>query len=692
MAPARPDDSRVKKQFGFPLFCGAWAPTKGLTAGAQGEEGLVVLAGGGGAGRHGIKSKIIACKYSFAADELSEVTRLNITTHRSPSLPFRIIAPLCTALHHHAWQVFSLSTGVNPAFKITAHPNGDGLIAAFADACRLPPTLLALETNLFQMTLPLPNFHLPTRLLPSQPPLFLLPPPCLLPPPPHFHPRPALLPPVFHLARLPSPRVPSCPPPFPPCSILPASLPPVFHLARLPSPRVPSCPPPLPRPLAQRGSEEAVPLAQLQLVPSDVRLKWLGPREEEEEEGEEKGEGVGGEGEGAGEGGNGNGGKDEGEKGEKKGKGEEGETAAEVKCLLFSADGCRVVAGSEDGRVRVFEWPSMDVLMDVPRAHTSSLRDADINLESSLVATTADTGPLRVWSVRKGTALATLSIAEGGARFGLCRFSRDPSKPLLYSTCVKGGKGWVVVWETAAWKRVAVRKIHNDPISAFAISPDSSLLATGTPEGNVFIVDARTLSVRQRVVGAHLVFVTALDFSPNSRALLSVSGDSSARVTAVAAKPAGQGWVTCLILTALALLAIALLLSASDLLLLLLGPDIAAQVQLFIDRLVGPILAAQLQAIASRFLGPDVAAHLRALLLRLQGLLVAQRQGTLSKQDVESGASNGGAGEGGAGEGGAGEGGAGEGGAGAGACMPQMPNLPHIPSHRLVVMWCDLFC
>ncbi|CAI7928760.1 unnamed protein product, partial [Closterium sp. NIES-54] len=286
--------------------------------------------------------------------------------------------------------------------------------------------------------------------------------------------------------------------------------------------------------VARRVSEEAVPLEQLQLVPSDVRLKWLGPGEEEEM-GEEKGEGVGGEGKGAGEGGNGNGGKEE-----EKGKGEEGETAAEVKCLLFSADGCRVVAGSEDGRVRVFEWPSMDVLMDVPRAHTSSLRDADINLDSSLVATTADAGPLRVWSVRKGTALATLSIAEGGARFGLCRFSRDPSKPLLYSTCVKGGKGWVVVWETAAWKRVAVRKIHNDPISAFAISPDSSLLATGTPEGNVFIVDARTLSVRQRVVGAHLVFVTALDFSPNSRALLSVSGDSSARVTAVAAKPAGQ--------------------------------------------------------------------------------------------------------------------------------------------------------
>ena len=36
-----------------------------------------------------------------------------------------------------------------------------------------------------------------------------------------------------------------------------------------------------------------------------------------------------------------------------------------------------VLSASQDGRLRVFEWPSMEVAMDVPRAHTSSLKDAD---------------------------------------------------------------------------------------------------------------------------------------------------------------------------------------------------------------------------------------------------------------------------------------------------------------------------
>ncbi|CAI5476477.1 unnamed protein product [Closterium sp. Yama58-4] len=284
MAPARPDDSRVKKQFGFPLFCGAWAPTKGPKAGAQGEEGLVVLAGGGGAGRHGIKSKIIACKYSFAADELSEV--------------------------------FSLSTGVNPAFKITAHPNGDCLIAAFADACRCDP--------------------------PARPSPLLFP----------FPPPPPLSPPSFRLL-FPF-KHPSLPLLFPPPTFLPL----LPCLPLLLFPRSPAALPILPL---------STPFVPSRPLIATCRYFFSHSRK-----------------------------------------------ASFKLPLTKAADGCRVVAGSEDGRVRVFEWPSMDILMDVPRAHTSSLRDADINLDSTLVATTADAGPLKVWSVRKGTALATLSIAEGG--------------------------------------------------------------------------------------------------------------------------------------------------------------------------------------------------------------------------------------------------------------------------------------
>jgi hypothetical protein len=59
------------------------------------------------------------------------------------------------------------------------------------------------------------------------------------------------------------------------------------------------------------------------------------------------------------------------------------------------------------------------------------------------------------------------------------------------------------------------------------------LLAIGSCEGDVAIVDAATLSIQQWVRQAHIFFVTAMEFHPNGQALLTVSADYSARVTRI---------------------------------------------------------------------------------------------------------------------------------------------------------------
>ena len=70
MSTKRAEFLKTSKKFGFPLFCGAWAAEKSNAA------GVVILAGGGGEGRHGIKSKIILAQYDKKADDLSdEVSR-----------------------------------------------------------------------------------------------------------------------------------------------------------------------------------------------------------------------------------------------------------------------------------------------------------------------------------------------------------------------------------------------------------------------------------------------------------------------------------------------------------------------------------------------------------------------------------------------------------------------------------------
>ena len=80
------------KKYGLPLFAGAWvAPGKDKAEkaeneddgdGGEAEEGVVVLAGGGGNQRNGVPNSLLLVKYDFAStvftDELYKLPRATI--------------------------------------------------------------------------------------------------------------------------------------------------------------------------------------------------------------------------------------------------------------------------------------------------------------------------------------------------------------------------------------------------------------------------------------------------------------------------------------------------------------------------------------------------------------------------------------------------------------------------------------
>eukprot|EP00850_Spirogloea_muscicola_P000231 SM000001S04633 [mRNA] locus=s1:1338867:1342121:- [translate_table: standard] len=210
----------------------------------------------------------------------------------------------------------------------------------------------------------------------------------------------------------------------------------------------------------------------------------------------------------------------------------------EQKCLVFSTDGSHLAAGG------------LEVVLDVPKAHSTSIKDLDFSLEGDMVASTADTGPCKVWKLTESSPVATLEFAAGG-RFGFCRFTRVDAMPFLYITIVRKTGGFVAVYNIPNWKLLGAKKLHEEPISAFAASPCGKHLATGSAAGDVAIVDIKTMTVKRKVKSAHMVFITALQFSPSGWSVLSVSADSSARVTQVPIKKSIPEWKAWLILAAM---------------------------------------------------------------------------------------------------------------------------------------------
>lgn len=63
----------------------------------------------------------------------------------------------------------------------------------------------------------------------------------------------------------------------------------------------------------------------------------------------------------------------------------------------------------------------------------------------------------------------------------------------------------------------------------------------GTEEGDIIILNSTSMKTQTVVKKAHLGFVTALAFSHDSRAIISVSMDSSATVTQVQDTYSGGG-------------------------------------------------------------------------------------------------------------------------------------------------------
>jgi prolactin regulatory element-binding protein len=176
----------------------------------------------------------------------------------------------------------------------------------------------------------------------------------------------------------------------------------------------------------------------------------------------------------------------------------------------------------------------------------------DFSSDAAFLASTSDDSGCKIWNLAERTSTSLRSVK--GEDYGFARFSRDGTKRLLFVTTRKGRKGFVSAFDTSTWRKVKSKKLQEVPISAFAISRDGKLLAIGSCEGDVAIVDAATLSIQQRVRQAHMIFVTAMEFDPNGQAVLTVSADYSARVTPI--EPVGgDAWRGSLLLIVIFVLA-----------------------------------------------------------------------------------------------------------------------------------------
>ena len=213
-----------------------------------------------------------------------------------------------------------------------------------------------------------------------------------------------------------------------------------------------------------------------------------------------------------------------------------------IKCMSFSSDGSLLAIGTEDGRVFILAWPSLSILKSVEACPGRAVRNIDFSSahNDGVLFVVDDSGKCSLWSTDKLEYMSNLTGPKDKARFSIfrCLSTTDALGIVVYGAGTCKGEGYALRWrQTEEGELVLDSKIKSpairSPISGMELSHDGKLLAAVTPDGEQGLISTETLKCVKFVRRAHMTFATAVAFSPDDTAIISVSADASATLCMV---------------------------------------------------------------------------------------------------------------------------------------------------------------
>src|SRR5688572_6045656 len=186
----------------------------------------------------------------------------------------------------------------------------------------------------------------------------------------------------------------------------------------------------------------------------------------------------------------------------------------------FSPDGTRIVTAGADGAARVWDADSGRAL-DVLAGHTKDVQDAVFSADGSMIATASRDQTVRIWSAADGSARAVL---EHGDEVNSAAFSPDGRR------LVSGGDdGAAHVFDLASGSEIATLRIEGAEVTDARFSADGTRIVTGSDDQIVRVWDAAG-GAPIAVLPGHLGSVRSVMFSADARRIFSTAHDATGRI------------------------------------------------------------------------------------------------------------------------------------------------------------------
>ncbi len=198
-----------------------------------------------------------------------------------------------------------------------------------------------------------------------------------------------------------------------------------------------------------------------------------------------------------------------------------------ISSVAFSPDGKRIISGSGDNTVKVWDSATGAELMTL-RGHSDDVYGMAISPDGKRIVSGSIDKTIRVWNADNGAELMTIRGQD--RQIGPVSFSPDGKR------IISGSLDWTVwnqtikVWDTTTGAELMTLFGHDYYwINSIDISPDGKRIISGGSDSTIKVWDSATGSEIMTIRG-HKLGITKVAFSPNGKQFVSGSNDGMIKV------------------------------------------------------------------------------------------------------------------------------------------------------------------
>jgi WD40 repeat protein len=191
-----------------------------------------------------------------------------------------------------------------------------------------------------------------------------------------------------------------------------------------------------------------------------------------------------------------------------------------VTSVAFSPDGHLIVSGGWDNSVRLWDARTGQPIGAPLTGHTDKVVSVAFSPDGRRIVSGSADGTLRLWDAATRKLIGAIRVPIGGT----VAFSPDGRR------IVSGSDKTLMLWDASTGQQIGVLTGHTDAVTTVAFSPDGHRIASGSYDKTVRLWDAESGQPIGGPLTGHTNVVTSVRFSPDGNRMVSGSYDNTLRL------------------------------------------------------------------------------------------------------------------------------------------------------------------